>query len=305
MFPYVVRRLGQGALVVLSVSVVVFGMMYLTGDPVRLMLPLEATEEDVQGMRQALGLTDPLPVQYLRFLRKAVRGDFGDSLWMRLPARDLVFERLPATLELAVLATGISVVIAIPLGVLAAVHRNSFLDRLAMVLAVVGQSTPTFWLGIMLLLVFSVNLGLFPTFGRSSPHSIVLPAVTLAAYSVARLARLTRSSVMEILLKPYIWTARAKGLRERTVLFRHALKNAGLPILTLIGLELGTLLGGAVITESVFAWPGVGLLILQAVRQRDYPLVQAGVFVVALMFVLINLALDFLFVWVNPVVRLT
>lgn len=305
LYSYVSQRIAQSLFVLLGVSVAVFGAMFLTGDPVRLLAPIEASPEYIEELRVALGFADPLPLQYWRFIRNAAQGDFGKSIWIGRPALHLVLERLPATVELALASIFLAVLIAIPLGVVSAILRNTIVDRLAVVISVLGQATPTFWLGIVLILVFSVKLDWLPAFGRTGVASIVLPAMTLAAYSTARLARFTRSSVLEVLHRDFVRTARSKGLPGFTVLAKHVMKNASLPIVTLVGLELGVLLGGAVITEAVFAWPGIGQLALQAVYQRDYPLVQAAVFLVALIFVTINLIVDLTYAWLNPRIRLS
>jgi ABC-type dipeptide/oligopeptide/nickel transport system permease component len=267
------------------------------------MLPGDSSVEELAALRHALGLDRPLVVQYVAFLGDAVRGDFGTSFRHQQPALPLVLERLPATLELAFAALVLAIVIALPLGILAAIYRGRVVDMLAMAFAVVGQATPYFWMGIMLILIVSLELGWLPTSGRGGWQHLILPAVTLGTHFAAALARLTRTSMLEVLGQNFVVTARAKGLAERTVVLGHALKNAAVPIMTLIGLQFGTLLGGAVVTETIFAWPGVGRLAVQSIFVRDYPVVQAGVLVLALSFVAINLAVDVLYGWLDPRIR--
>jgi peptide/nickel transport system permease protein len=305
---YIVRRLLQAVLVVFGVVTVVFFVLQLTGDPVRLMLGESGSEEDIANVRRQLGLDRPLHEQYLAFLGKAVRGDFGESIRQRgRPAMAIVLDRYPATLRLAFLALGLSVLLATMFGVISAIKRYSLLDNVVMFLALFGQSVPNFWLGIMLILIFAVQLGWLPSqgYGEGSPKYLLLPMLTLAAPGLARLTRLVRSGMLDILGHDYVRTARAKGLHESRVIFGHALKNAAIPLVTIIGLDMGALLGGAVVTEQIFAWPGVGLEVILAINGRDFPVVQAAVFVVATSFVLINLIVDLLYTWLDPRVRLT
>lgn len=294
------HRLTNSLGVVLGVSLIVFFIMYLTGDPAKLMLPLDATTEQVDALRQEMGLNDPVLVQYGRFLKGVVVGDFGESLRHKQPALKLVLERMPATMQLAGAALAITLVLAVPLGILAATHKDSIYDHLASALAVCGQSVPVFWLGLVLQMILGAHLQLFPIFGRGTWANLVLPAVTLGLYSTAAIMRLLRSKLVEVLTQDYIRTARAKGLTETAVLIRHALKNALLPVVTVIGLQMGALLGGAVITETIFAWPGVGRLMVQAIFNRDIPLVQAGVFVLAIVIVAINLLTDIAYTYLDP-----
>jgi peptide/nickel transport system permease protein len=250
-----------------------------------------------------MGFDDPLIVQYGRFLKGALRGDFGLSFRHNQPALQLVWDRMPATVQLTLAAMLISVSIAVPIGILSAVKRNSLLDHVGMVIALLGQSMPVFWLGIMLILIFGVKLRLLPSFGMGGIDHLILPALTLGMFTMARTARLTRSEMLEILGQEYIRTARAKGVPPWSVILRHALKNAAIPIVTVIGLEMGTLLGGAIITETIFAWPGVGRLTVQAIYNRDFPVVQAAVFTLACIFVLINFVVDILYTYLDPRVR--
>jgi len=300
---FVARRLLHTALVTLGVVTLAFVALRLSGDPAATMLPGDASVDELRDLRHALGLDRPLHVQYVVFLGGAVRGDFGDSFRHQQPAFGLVLERLPATLELAFAALLLAVAVALPLGIVAAIYRGRAVDMLAMGFAVVGQATPYFWMGIMLILVVSVELGWLPTSGRGGWPHLILPAVTLGTHFAASLARLTRTSMLEVLGQNFVTTARAKGLGEPRVVLAHALKNAAVPVVTLIGLQFGTLLGGAVVTETIFAWPGVGRLAVQSIFVRDYPVVQAGVLVLALVFVAINLAVDLLYGTLDPRIR--
>jgi peptide/nickel transport system permease protein len=300
---FFVRRILQSLLVLLGISFVVFGILYLTGDPTLVLLPPDATAEDVQRFREAMGFNDPFFVQYGRFLRGAFRGDFGESIRHGEPAFDLVVERMPATFELAGAALLIALALAIPAGIVSAVRRNTPIDYVSTVVALLGQSMPTFWLGIMLILLFSVQLNLLPSSGRGTLEHLILPAITLGLFTTARITRLTRSGMLEVLNQDYIRTARAKGVGDPPVVWKHALKNAAIPIVTIVGLELGTLLGGSVITETIFAWPGVGRLSVQAIYNRDYPVVQAAVFLLASTFVLVNLVVDVVYTYLDPRIR--
>ncbi len=301
---YVLSRLAQTALVVFLSLTAVFGMMRLAGDPVLLFMPMDIQAKDVNEFRQRLGFNDPLPVQYARFVAGAVRGDFGESLRYKQDALGLALQRLPATLLLGGASLLLTVGIALPVGVLSAVRRNSVLDHVGTVATVLGQATPGFWLGLMLIYLFSVRLGWLPTGGTGSIAHLVMPSVVLAAFFAARIARLTRSAVLDVLGEEYILTARAKGLGEGRVIGKHTLRNSAIPIVTLAGLEAGQLLGGAVITETIFAWPGLGRLTVQALLNRDFPVVLAAVFLISVMYTLINLLVDLAYGWLDPRVRL-
>jgi len=301
---YLVRRLAQSLVVLLGVSFVVFFILHLTGDPAAVLLPPDASAEDLQRFRQMMGFNDPFVVQYGRFLRGALQGDFGQSIRHGEPAFGLVVERMPATFELSGAALVIALALAIPAGIVSAVRRNTTVDYVSTVVALLGQSLPTFWLGIMLILVFSVHWGWLPSSGRGSPDHLILPAITLGLFTTARIARLTRSGMLDVLNQDFIRTARAKGVSDPPVVWKHALKNAAIPIVTIVGIELGTLLGGSVITETIFAWPGVGRLSVQAIYNRDYPVVQAAVFLLASTFVLVNLVVDILYTYLDPRIRL-
>jgi peptide/nickel transport system permease protein len=301
---YLFRRFLQSLLVLLGVSFVVFGILFLTGDPALILLPPDASIEDIAKFRAQMGFNDPFLVQYWRFLAGALRGDFGQSVRHGEPAFDLVMERMPATFELSGAALALALCLSIPAGIISAVRRNSVLDYISTVVALLGQSMPTFWLGIMLILLFSVQFNILPSSGRGGWQHIVLPAVTLGLFTTARITRLTRSGMLEVLNQDYIRTARAKGVANPPVVWKHALKNAAIPIVTIVGIELGTLLGGSVITETIFAWPGVGRLSVQAIYNRDYPVVQAAVFTLAATFVLVNLVVDVLYTYLDPRIRL-
>jgi peptide/nickel transport system permease protein len=303
MLGYVFRKVFHTAFVAFGVVTLVFAALRLSGDPAATMLPGDASVDELTALRHQLGLDQPLGLQYVRFLGAAVTGDFGTSFRHQQPALSLVLERLPATLELAGAALLLAVGLAVPLGILAAIHRGRLLDVIAMAFAVVGQATPYFWMGIMLILIVSVELAWLPTSGRGGLEHLILPAITLGTHFAASLARLTRTSMLEVFGQQFVTTARAKGLSEWSVVLAHTLKNAAVPVITLIGLQFGTLLGGAVVTETIFAWPGVGRLAVQSVFVRDYPVVQAGVFVLALTFVAINLLVDLLYGVLDPRIR--
>src|SRR5438477_12476015 len=301
---YVLRRVGQSALTLLGVSVLVFVILrILPGDPARMLLPDGAPESAVEELNRHLGLREPLPVQYLIFLRSVFRGDFGQSFQYRAPALQVVLERLPATVQLTLVAMLLTVVFGVSIGIVTAVRRGTRYDVASTLFAVLGQSLPNFWLGIMLILLFGVALRWLPTSGFESWRHLILPAVTLAAFPTALVARLTRSSMPEILGRDYIRTGRAKGLAERAVVLRHALRNPAVPLLTVLGRQVGTLLGGAVITESVFAWPGMGELVVDAIFFRDFPVVQTVLIFSATIFVLINLLVDLLYTVIDPRIR--
>jgi ABC-type dipeptide/oligopeptide/nickel transport system permease component len=301
---YLAHRVFRSAAAILGILVVVFFILHLTGDPVRLMLPPQASEEDYVAMKKALGMDKPLGEQFVHYMLGALHGDFGKSLRFRgQSAMELVTERFPATVQLALAALAISVALSLPLGVIAAVRRHSLWDNLAMTLALVGQAMPNFWLALLFISVFAVKLRWLPSSGRSGPDSLILPALTLALFMVARTTRLVRSSLLEVMGEDYIRTARGKGLAEVAVILRHALRNAALPVVTIIGLDLGTLMGGAVVTETVFAWPGIGFLAVGSIYVRDFPVVQAVVFFTALFFVVINLAVDLLYSVLDPRIR--
>lgn len=285
-------------------SVVSFFLSFLTGDPAEIMLPPGATAEHIAKFRTDWGFNDPLAVQYWRFLSRAVRGDFGKSLMHGQSSLPLIAARLPATFQLTVTAMLLAIALAVPLGVLAATHRGGKIDLLAMGVALVGQSVPNFWLAIMMILLFAVSWGLLPTSGRGGVLHVIMPATAIAINLAALLTRLVRTTMIEALAEDYVRTARSKGLRDLFVHTRHALPNALIPLVTVIGLQFGYILGGAVVIETIFTWPGVGLFTIQAILNRDYPVVQASVFILATGVVLINLIVDLLYVWLDPRIRL-
>ena len=302
MLTLLVRRVVRLLVVLVGVSLVTFAILHVSGDPVSLMMP-EAPESDRAVLRQNMGFNDPLALQFVRFVGNTARGNFGNSFFHREPALPLVVARLPTTLLLTVLAMGLSLAIAIPVGILSAVRRNSLFDQGATLAVFFGTSMPVFWTGIMLILLFAVQLRVLPVSGWESWAALVLPTVTLATFSTPLLLRIVRSSMLEVINLDYVRTARAKGFSEWVVICRHALINASLPLVTVAGLQFGLLLGGAIVTETVFAVPGLGRLVVGAIRQLDFPIVQAGVFVLALIVVLVNFAVDMLYVYLNPQIR--
>jgi peptide/nickel transport system permease protein len=300
---YALGRILQAALALLGVTCVAFLLVSLSGDPAFILLPPEAGDEQRAAFRRLYGLDHPLPVQYARYVVQVARGDFGTSFAFERPALAVVLERVPATLELTSAALALGIAIGLPAGILAAVRAGTIADRAVMAIVLVGQSVPTFWLGLLLIRILAVNLQWLPVSGRGTWLQLVMPALVLALYLAALLARITRSEMLEALAQDYIRTARAKGLSERAVTGGHALKNALLPVVTLIGLQLGALLGGAVITETVFAWPGVGTLVFDAILRKDYPVVLAAVELVAAAFIVINMSLDLLYGYLDPRLR--
>lgn len=306
MWRYVRRRLLLAVLTFWAVSTLVWGLLYLTGDPVAILLAgTPAGQTDVETLRHALGFDQPLPVQYLRFLEGAVQGDLGKSLRSGEPALVLVARRIGFTVQLAVLAMAIALVVAIPVGIVAAMFRGSLLDRTLMLLSMLGQSMPIFWVGLLMIAVFAVELRWLPAGGAGGIKYLILPAATLALYPLSRIARLVRSSLVDVLDQEYILAARARGLRETWVVGKHALKNAALPVITIVGLQFGYLLGGAVITETLFGWPGIGAFTVQAIYERDFPVVQAAVLIASGMFIALNVAVDLLYAWLDPRIRFT
>jgi ABC-type dipeptide/oligopeptide/nickel transport system permease component len=296
-------RLIQVPLVILAMSLLVFVFLNASGDPVLLLLPFDASPEDVEEMRKALGLDKPLMVRYGIFLWDAIHGDFGVSLRSHQPALNIVLDALPATIELALAAMLVATVISIPLGITAAVKRGGTIDMTATVVSVLGQSMPVFWLGILLIMLFSVILHWFPVSGRGGISSLILPAVALGWYMNALMTRMTRTAMLEVLSEPYILTARAKGLPERLVIMKHAFRNARVPIITIWGLQAGTMLTGTVVTETVFSWPGLGRASIYAVAGRDYPVVLASIALFTLIFVTINLVIDLSYFVFDPRIR--
>ncbi|MEM7124756.1 MAG: ABC transporter permease [Chloroflexota bacterium] len=311
---YILQRILSLIIVLLGISVVVFLLLQLIpGDPALALLGPMATQENLENLRAGLGLDQPLPVQYFRWLTNILQGDFGTSIQQRSPVLPILIERFGNTLILTVSAVFISTVVAIPAGIISATRQFSVFDRVSMLFALFGNSMPAFWLGLMAILVFSLRLGWFPASGMwpivgdrnlwTLLHHLTLPAVTLGISTAAVTARITRSSMLEVIRQDYVRTAHGKGLKAGVVIRRHALKNALLPVLTVIAVQFGFLLGGAVITETVFSWPGLGLALYNAISVRDFPMVQGGVLVVATAFVLINLMVDLMYAWIDPRVR--
>jgi peptide/nickel transport system permease protein len=297
---YLLKRLYHSFIVIFGITLIIFIITHMIGDPVVLLLSPEATQADRDELQRQLGLDRPLPVQYMVFLKDAVRGDFGTSFRHQRPALELVLHHLPATLELTLAAMVLSVLISIPLGILASMKPGSLLDRTGMTFALFGQSAPVFWIGIMFILLFGVKLRWFPISGRGGIENLIMPAMTLALFSTAAQTRLTRSSMLDVLDKDFIRTARSKGLHEFRVILKHGLKNALIPIITIVALQFGMMLSGAVITETIFAWPGVGRLAVNAIYNRDYPVIQAAVFVTSFFFIFINLIVDILYTKIDP-----
>jgi peptide/nickel transport system permease protein len=299
---FVVRRLVRLMVVVIGVSLVTFAILHASGDPVTLIMP-EAPEADRAVLRQTLGLHDPLAIQFARFFGNAATGNFGNSFFHRTPAFALVVERMPTTLLLTACSMALALAVALPVGIYSAMRRGRAVDQVATGTVFLGQSMPVFWTGIMLILLFSVQWRMLPVSGWESWASIVLPTATLSTFTAPLLLRIVRSSMLDVIALDYVRTARAKGVSEWFVICRHALKNAALPLVTITGLQFGLLLGGAVITETVFAVPGVGRLIVGAIRQLDFPVVQAGVFMLAMIVVAVNFLVDVLYVYLDPRIR--
>jgi len=299
-FRYVAKRILFAALTILGVVTIVFILQRTTGDPIATLLPPDVPLEEQAKLRSALGLDQPIHVQYGKFLAGLARGDLGYSYRQGAPALGLVLERVPSTFRLAFAGMLVAIAIGIPAGVLAAVYRGTAGDRIVMSLALVGQAMPVYWTGILLILLFSVRLRWLPAISDGGLVSMIMPALAVGGYSAARIARMTRSSMLEVLRMDYVRTARSKGLRNNVVIVEHALRNALIPIVTVLGMEFGSLMGGSVIVESVFAWPGVGRLAVNAIMGRDYPVVQAVVVVVSAIFVLINLGVDLTYGLLDP-----
>ena len=297
------RRLLLGLLTLIGVSIIIFIAVRLSGDPVLLLVSPDATDQEIAQMKTELGLDKPVPVQYLIFMKNSLKGDFGRSTRYRRPALELVLNRLPATIQLAILAFIISVTLGITIGVISVTKPGSWFDFSGKTFAMLGQAMPEFWIGIMAMLIFSVQLGWLPTSGRGGIQHLILPSITLGWFSAASIMRLTRSSMLQVMGSEYIKTARLKGNPERVVVWRHALRNALIPIVAMGGMQLGRLLGGAVIVETIFGWPGLGQLILEAINTRDYSVVQTGVFITSTIFILLNLAVDLTYGIIDPRIR--
>ena len=302
---YIIKRLIESIGVCLVISMISFFLLFLNTDPALLLLPPEAEMEDIAVFKKQMGLDRPVLIQYLDFLRKVIlHGDFGESFVAKIPAFELLLERLPATVELAVAALVVINFIAIPVGVIAAIRRYSLMDNIATFTALLGQAMPLYWFGIMLIIIFGIWLGWLPISGSDTLLHLILPAVTLGSWILPVNMRLVRSGMLEVLNQDYIRTARAKGLAEKKVLIKHAFKNAAIPVVTVSGMQFGALLGGAVVTETVFAWPGLGRLAVDSIRMGDYPVVQAIVVIFAMFIVFANLTADIIAALIDPRIRL-
>jgi len=300
---YILKRLVQLIPVLLGITIVAFVLVRLTGDPATIMLPPEASKETVEAFRREYGLDQPIYIQYANFVWGAVRGDLGISIRYREPVSGLFLERLPATLELAAGSMAIAILLGIPIGVISAVKRNSWIDTVTRLIGLFGQAVPSFYLGLMLIMIVAVQWRMLPTGGRGTLAQIILPAVTIGVHLLALTARFSRGAVLDVLRQDYVRTARAKGLNERLVLSRHVMKNAMIPIVTVLGLQVGAIFSGAVVTETVFSWPGIGRLMVQAISTRDFPIVQATVMIVALIFEVVNLLVDLTYAWLDPRIK--
>jgi peptide/nickel transport system permease protein len=301
---YVLHRLLHGVFVLFGISIVVFGLTWLTGDPASVLLPLGTPPDQIAQFRHQLGLDQPVPVQYLGFLGRAIHGDFGVSFRHRTAALPLVAERLPATVELMAAALLFALIVAAPLGLLAAVFHRRPPDFLARFIALIGQSVAAPWLGVMLILLFAVTLRWLPSSGADKPQSIILPAIVAGAYSAAGLTRLLRSSLLEVMANDYMRTARAKGLPTRLVVARHGLKNAAIPVVTFLGLQITFLFGNTIIAEAMFAYPGMSRLAVEAISTRDMPVIQVFVLLAGVLVVIVNLVADLVYAWLDPRIRL-
>jgi peptide/nickel transport system permease protein len=301
---FTIRRIVAAIPTLFGVTVIVFLMVrILPGDPARILAGLEASQDEVNRIRAQLGLTQPLPVQYEIFLMRLARGDLGRSITTQAPVAAEIASRLPQTAVLAAIATALAGILGIVSGIAVSNRQNTATDYVVTVVALAGVSIPVFWLGLMLMLVFAVGLHLVPAGGYAGPVSLILPSITLAAFSLAIVERMTRSSMLESLTQDYVRTARAKGVAERVVIYRHALRNALIPVVTVIGLQFGTLLGGAVLTETTFAWPGLGRLLVGAIAARDYPIIQGVVLLFAVTFLFVNLTVDLIYGYIDPRIK--
>jgi peptide/nickel transport system permease protein len=286
-----------------GVVTIVFVLLHASGDPATLLVTQDATQQDIERIRQAYGLDQPLAVQYARFVARVVRGDLGFSYRQGLPVTELIAERLPATFELALAAIAVALLLGVPAGLVAAAWRGRALDTAAMTVALLGTSMPSFWLGLLLIIVFGVQLGWLPVSGYGGLRHLLMPAFVLGGFYAAQISRLTRTGLLEVLAQDYVRTAAAKGLTARTVVLKHALRNAALPVLTVLGLSFGHMLGGALVVETIFAWPGLGRLTVQSVLGRDFPVVQGTALMGAAVFLAVNLAIDLVYGWVDPRLR--
>ena len=300
---YILRSLIQLFLVTWAVATTAFLLVFMSGDPVMLMVPMTATREEIEALRDAFGLNQPLWIQYARYMVRAVQGDFGVSIKAGQPALNLVMERIPATLELGLAGMILASVVGIGVGVLSALKRDSWIDAAGRVLALGSQAMPIFWLGLLLIIIFAVKLRVLPPFGRGGLKELILPAITMATYNIPLILRLTRSTFFDVLYQDYIRTARAKGLPERVVVFVHILRNAAIPLVTVLGMNFGRILGGAIVTETVFAWPGVGSLSIDAIFTADYPVIMAATIILVVSVVVVNFLTDLTYAVLDPRIR--
>jgi ABC-type dipeptide/oligopeptide/nickel transport system permease component len=301
LYQYIIRRLLLTIPVIIGVSIIVFGLIrLLPGDPAQALAGVQATPEYVEQVRERYGLDEPIHIQYWSFVTSMLQGDLGQSTFSRRPVTTELAERFPRTFLLASVSLFIATLVGVSAGIVSATRRNSLFDNASMLFALVGVAAPVFWLALMLQLLFAVQLGWLPATGMGSIRHIILPSITLGLASAALMARITRSSMLDVLSQDYITTARAKGLADRVVIYKHALKNALIPVVTVLGLQFGILLGGAVLTETVFAWPGVGRLLVESILRRDYPVVQGTVMLLAFLFVIINLVVDIIYAFLDP-----
>jgi len=301
---YTLKRLGLAILVAISVSIIAFGLVRLSGDIATAIAGEAATQADIEAVRDKYGLDRPLPVQYFEWLKNIVRGDLGTSLYFQTPAKDVILDRLPTTLTLGFLSLCFAIVVAIPLGVVAALRPNTWIDRLSLTIAVLGQAMPTFWFALLMMLIFSVNLRWLPVSGTETWAHFVIPSIALGYYALPAIMRLTRAGMLDVLSSDYVRTAKAKGLDARTVIFKHALRNALIPVVSLSAVQLGFMLGGSVIIESIFTMHGVGHLALLSVERADFPVVQGIVLILAIIYILLTLLADLLNGWLDPRIRL-
>ena len=300
---YIARQLTQLVVVIIGISLLAFSILHVIGDPVLLLLPQNAGKEEYERYHKLLGLDKPLHVQYWKFVSRAIQGDFGKSWYTSTPAFALVLERMPPTLYLTFAGLAAAMLIALPLGIVAALRRHSFVDNLCTMLAVAGQAVPIFWLGIMLIIVFALRLKALPASGYGTWQHFLMPAFSLGTFLAPVTMRLVRSGVIEVMNMEYIKTARAKGVAERMVVIKHAFRNACIPVITVVGLQFGQLLGGAIVTETVFAWPGVATLTVESIRNQDFPVVQCAVVLLALVIVTVNLIVDVIVGLIDPRIR--
>lgn len=300
---YFLSRLGQSVLLLVGIIILVFAMVRITGDPAALMMPREATAADIEAFRERMGFNDPIIVQFWDFIKGAITGDFGSSLHFKTPAMPLVLERLPATLQLASIALLMALVVSIPLGLIGGFNPGSLLDSFGRLWALLGQSIPNFWLGLMLIIFFGVKLQWFPTFGRDTWKSVIMPAFVLGLPVMGQLVRLTRSAVLEIRSEDFIRTAHSKGLEPRTIYVKHVLRNVAIPLVSVIGVQFGYMLGGSIYIEAIFSWPGMGGLLEQSIGWRDYPLVQAIAVFTSVVVLVLNLLTDLAYAVIDPRIR--